>query len=126
MMSLTSWDGQAMVYGIQYNEQAMNAKPNPMFAAAIQPINAQNLGTQSLGHCWQADAVAVILACADGSIKKWDIDAKQVTNLNGGHEAPVKDVVSFIHKQNNTSILISGGWDCKVKFWTWTGATQLQ
>ena len=37
---------------------------------------------------------------------------------------PVKDVISFIYPQNNTSIVISGGWDAKVKFWTWAPGGQ--
>lgn len=27
---------------------------------------------------------------------------------------------------NNMSIVITGGWDCMVKFWQWTQPTQLQ
>jgi hypothetical protein len=34
----------------------------------------------------------------------------------GQHEAPVKDIASFIHPMNNQSVVISGGWDGKVKF----------
>lgn len=33
---------------------------------------------------------------------------------------PVKDVVSFIHPQSQYSVVISGGWDAQVKFWSWT------
>jgi len=69
--------------------------------------------------CWQADAVALLLACADNTIKKFDLNTQQATVV-GQHTAPVKDVHSFIH-QSGTSIVISGGWDSRVKFWSWNG-----
>jgi mRNA export factor len=36
---------------------------------------------------------------------------------------PVKDIYCFF--QNNTSVVVSGGWDSRVKFWTWGGPQQL-
>ena len=60
--------------------------------------------------CWQADAVCLLLACADNQIKKFDLNTRQVTNI-GSHTMPVKDVVSFIYPQNNISVVITGGWD---------------
>jgi len=46
--------------------------------------------------CWQADATALLLACADNTIKKFDVQAQQVSVV-GQHAMPVKDVVNFIH-----------------------------
>ena len=40
---------------------------------------------------------------------------------------PVKSVFSFVHPESGTSVVISGGWDARVKFWTWQpGGTTLQ
>jgi len=62
--------------------------------------------------------MALLLACADNTIKKFDLNSKQVTVV-GGHDAPVKDVFSILF--NNISVVISGGWDSNVKFWSWNG-----
>lgn len=43
----------------------------------------------------------------------------------GDHAAPVKDIVSILIPGNNTSVVISGGWDAKVKFWSWSSPNQL-
>ncbi len=63
------------------------------------------------------------MAHADCTIKKWDIASNQIVNI-GQHTQPVKDIYAFY--QNNTSIVVSGGWDSKVKFWTWSSPTALQ
>lgn len=67
--------------------------------------------------CWQVDAVAILLACADNTIKKFDVQTQQ-TVVIGQHTQPVKDVESLI-VNNTTSVVITGGWDCRVKFWSW-------
>lgn len=45
----------------------------------------------------------------------------------GSHSQPVKDVASVIVPNNNIDIgvVITGGWDSRVKFWTWTAPNQL-
>ena len=58
----------------------------------------------------------------DGSIRKWDLQQNSIT-IVGNHSAPVKDVFSFCY--NNMEILVSGGWDSRVKFWTTQGSGQL-
>ena len=82
-----------------------------------------NAAAPILGICWSPDQPALILACADNNIKKWDITTNQIINI-GAHSQPVKDVYCFTHM--NQSILVSGGWDSRVKFWTWSSPTQLQ
>lgn len=42
------------------------------------------------------------------------------------HDAPVKDVASVMVPTNNQSLVITGGWDAKVKFWIWQSPQQLQ
>ena len=64
----------------------------------------------------------MLIACADNNIKKWDVTSNQVVNI-GAHAQPVKDIFCFV--QQNQSIVVSGGWDSRVKFWTWASPTQL-
>jgi hypothetical protein len=47
-----------------------------------------------LGLKWQVDHCALLLACADNKIKKWDLQANQVFDV-GYHDAPIKDVFSL-------------------------------
>ena len=39
---------------------------------------------------------------------------------------PVKDVSSFVEPNTRTPVVVSGGWDSRVKFWTWSQQGQLQ
>lgn len=73
-----------------------------------------------LGICWCVDQAGLVLACADNTIKKWDLASNQVVPI-GGHSQPVKDVFCFL--ENNTSVVVSAGWDSRVKFWTWQSPT---
>ena len=66
--------------------------------------------------CWQVDAAALLLACADNTIKKWDLNSNQVS---------VKDVVNILLPTNNMSVVITGGWDSRVKFWSWSAPNML-
>ena len=79
-------------------------------------------GAPILGAIWCIDQVGVLLACADNNIKKWDLTSNQVVNV-GSHSQPVKDLYMF--HQNNQTVVISGGWDARVKFWTWANLNQL-
>ena len=63
-----------------------------------------------------------MIACADNNIKKLDLQTNQVIVV-GSHAKPVKDIYCFF--QNNTSVVVSGGWDSRVKFWTWASPQQL-
>ena len=53
-----------------------------------------NAGAPILGMCWRADSPALLLACADNQIKKWDFQMNQISTI-GQHNAPVKDVANF-------------------------------
>ena len=68
------------------------------------------------------DALALLLACGDNTIKKFDLSTGQIVQI-GQHTAPVRGVVSLL--QNGTSIVISGGWDSRVKFWSWSSPQAL-
>ena len=69
-----------------------------------------------LGVCWCPDQQALLIACADNNIKKWDLQSNQVI-IVGAHTQPVKDLYCFVH--NGQSVVVSGGWDSRVRFWTW-------
>ena len=45
-------------------------------------------------------------------------------NVIGQHAGPVKGIASFKHPAG-TSVVVSGGWDSRVKFWTWQTPAQL-
>jgi mRNA export factor len=81
-----------------------------------------NVGVPILGICWCPEKPALLLACADNAIKLWDLPSNQVMQV-GSHTQPVKDVYAFF--QNNTPVIVSGGWDSRVKFWTWSSPNQL-
>ena len=81
-----------------------------------------NAGGPILGVCWCIEQPALLIACADNNIKKWDLPTNQIITV-GAHAMPVKDIYCFY--QNNTAVVVSGGWDSRVKFWTWTSPQQL-
>lgn len=74
----------------------------------------------TLGITWQTSMAGLLIAHSDSNIKKWDFSQNNVVNI-GKHAHPVKDLYEFTN--NNTTILVSGGWDARVKFWTWTSPT---
>ena len=73
-----------------------------------------------LGLCWQIDCAGILFACADHNIKKWDLNTNQISVV-GQHAQPVKDVANFTY--NNVIVVVTGGWDARVKFWTWNNNT---
>jgi len=75
-----------------------------------------NNGAPVLGLCWQPEAQALLIASADNNIKRWDLATNQLTVV-GGHSQPVKDI--YCCNLNGNSLIVSGGWDSRVKFWTW-------
>ena len=86
---------------------------NPVQAKGLLSTNT---GAPVLGLCWQPEAQALLIASADNNIKRWDLQSNTVTAV-GAHSQPVKDI--YCCTVNNNSMVISGGWDSRVKFWTW-------
>jgi WD40 repeat protein len=84
---------------------------------------SQQTGGPVLGLCWQPETPVLLIAHSDNNIKKWDLATNTITNI-GSHNEAVKDIYCFI--ANNTSIIVSGGWDSRVKFWTWNNTGTLQ
>jgi len=46
--------------------------------AQIQPMLSQDVKVPILGMSWQVDAPALLLACGDNSIKKWDLASNTI------------------------------------------------
>ena len=65
----------------------------------------------------------MLIASADNNIKRWDLATNQVTAV-GQHSQPVKDIYCCTFQGN--PLIISGGWDARVKFWTWQQGTPLK
>ena len=88
-------------------------------------MTQSNAGSAILGMCWQQEACGILVACDDKSVKRFDPQSNQMVPV-AQHDAPIKDVASVIVPTNNQSLVITGGWDAKVKFWIWQGPQQLQ
>ena len=109
------WDGNMIIYQAQLPTLGDQAQTQIM-------LQGSTGGVPILGAIWCIDQVGVLLACADNNIKKWDLQSNKVVNV-GSHAQPVKDLYMF--NQNNTNVVVSGGWDSRVKFWTWANPNQL-
>lgn len=116
LLATGTWGGTITVYQVMVNPTG-----NPK--VQCNQMAQQKINAPILGMCWQVDAVAILIAAADNNIYKYDLQANTVQSLHQ-HQAPVKDVCSIMGP-NNTSIVISGGWDCKVKFFTWSSPSSL-
>ena len=119
-LAASSWDGKVLVYAISTeNMQQSTPNVNPGFMAQTQgPV---------LGICWEASppppmyggqqqqTTVLYLAHSDSTIKRWDLGQQGSQPVTvGQHQAPVKDVYSFY--AFNQLFVVSGGWDCAVKF----------
>ena len=109
LLVASCWDGTIFTWKIAYNEHS-----NPK--AHTQLIAQQRVDMPVLGLCWQIESPGILFACADNNIKRWDLQTNQMTVV-GQHAQPVKDIANI--NISNNSVVISGGWDGKVKFWTW-------
>eukprot|EP00347_Sterkiella_histriomuscorum_P013043 403366232 len=110
ILAAASFDGNIVIYRTQDDGKVIQA----------QFMLQTNAGGPVLGICWQPDAQALLIACADNNIKRWDLGSNSV-NVVGQHKQPVKDIYCF--SLNNQQIVVSGGWDARVKFWNWNQGT---
>ena len=65
---------------------------------------------------WEGYDSTLLLACADSHIRRYLIDKNTVLEI-GQHSKAVKDVFYYNEGFLNR-IVVSGGWDSLVKFWT--------
>lgn len=101
-VSSSSWDGMVKVWEISKSMSNLQAKFQ----------GDTNMEAPVLGHCWSADNSSLFGACADNSVKMWDLKSNSVTKV-AEHASWAKDV--FFDDRNN--ILITSGWDGHLKFW---------
>lgn len=83
-------------------------------------LNTKN-GAPVLGICWLPDQMGLLIASADNLVKKWDLVTNQLIPV-GQHSQPVKDVYAYM--LNGQCLMVSGGYDARVKFWMWAGPNQ--
>jgi len=113
MLAAATWGGTISLWALNPSQSPLSSHP-PVHAT---PKAQQQTGGPILGLSWQVDGLALLIAHSNHTIMKWDLTTNQITKV-GSHDAPVKEVTSF--EQHGTSIVVSGGWDAKVKFWTWS------
>ena len=73
MLAATTFEGQLNIFRIDHSDDGTNPRP-----ANVQQLAANNTQVPILGMTWQADAVAILLACADNTIKKFDVNTQKV------------------------------------------------
>jgi mRNA export factor len=69
-----------------------------------------------LDTCFSADGSTVFSVGADKAVRMWQLGQAPPNNLApqiGAHDAPIKSV-GFLP---TTSLVVTGGWDGKLKFW---------
>lgn len=66
MLACAAWDGSIRVWKLMHNSAY---EPR----VQVQPLAAQNVQVPVLGICWQVDSPALLMACSDNQIKKWDL-----------------------------------------------------
>lgn len=70
-----------------------------------------------LDTCFSRDGNVVFSVGGDKAVRMWQLGgstpANNVPQQIGAHDAPIKSV-GFL---NSTNLVVSGGWDCKLKFW---------
>jgi len=113
LLAVASWDGNVAIY--QVSDQGNQIQANCALSTST--------GAPVLGLCWQPEVQALLIASADNNIKRWDLASNQVTVV-GQHSQPVKDI--YCCQIGGNPLVISGGWDARVKFWTWAPGPPLK
>ena len=85
---------------------------------APTPHTAVNHDKQApvLATCFSDDGSTVFSGGADHAVRMWQLGQTPTGNIAtqiGSHDAPVKSV-GFLR---STNLIVSGGWDRKLKFW---------
>ena len=66
-----------------------------------------------LDTCFSSDGSTVFSVGCDKAVRMWQLGQSQQAQQIGAHDAPVK-AVGYLSASN---IVVSGGWDAKLKFW---------
>jgi len=105
----SNWDSGVRVWEVQCNA------PNQIAAQPKAQVNHENK-MPALDTCFSADGTTVFSAGADKAVRMWRLGETPPNNVAqqiGVHDAPVKSV-GFLSSSN---LVVSGGWDSKLKFW---------
>jgi len=98
-LSATLWDGDVRCFEVDAQGKCT-------------PKLQTQAGSPVLGSCWTGDGSALLLGCADGSLKRWTM-ASNTVELLGKHDAGIKEV-RWIPEMN---VCVTGSWDKTIKVW---------
>jgi mRNA export factor len=104
----SNWDSGVRCWEVQ--EQGGQVR-----AQAKAQVNHEN-NAPVLASCWSADGSTVFSVGCDKAVRMWTLGQAPPNNVPqqiGSHDAPVKGV-GFL---TNSKLVVSGGWDSKLKFW---------
>lgn len=102
-----SWDNELRVWEVQHQQAQVHSQ------VKADSANQQNKHTGAiLDVAWDSTGGKVFSASADKTVKMWDLNTQQFTQI-GAHDKAVK-TCHFIPALN---VVMTGGWDKCVKFW---------
>lgn len=108
----SNWDSGVRVWEVQANPANPSA---PVQAQPKAQVNHDNK-SPALDTCFSADGSTVFSGGADKAVRMWRLGETPPNGVHqqiGVHDAPVQSV-GFLNASN---LVVSGGWDSKLKFW---------
>ncbi|GKY92485.1 hypothetical protein MPSEU_000218900 [Mayamaea pseudoterrestris] len=105
----SSWDNSVRVWEVQ----TQNVAPGQTQVLATAKALVTHL-KPVLDTCFSPDGSTVFSAGADNAARMYTLGQQQgLATQIGAHDAPIK-CIGFC---KNLNLLVTGGWDCKLKFW---------
>jgi mRNA export factor len=104
----TNWDAGVRCWEVAEQGGQIQATPKAQ-------VNHENQ-SPVLASCFSADGSTVFSAGCDKAVRMWQLGqtpSNQTPPQIGGHDAPISCVAVL----PSTNIVVSGGWDRKLKFW---------
>jgi mRNA export factor len=86
-----------------------------LLSFVVPPVNHENQ-SPVLSTCFSSDGSTVFSGGVDNAVRMWQLGQTPTNNVPqqiGVHDSPVK-AVGFL---KSTNLIVSGGWDRKLKFW---------
>lgn len=108
ILASTNWDSGIRVWEVQESNTQIQAQPK---AKANHENNAPVLAS-----CFTPDGSKVITAGCDKAVRMWQLGQAPPNNVPqqiGAHDEPI----SCVGYLSTSNIVVSGGWDRKLKFW---------
>ena len=103
----SNWDSGVRCWQVEEQGGQVRAVPKAQ-------VNHEN-NSPVLGSCFSLDGSTVFSVGADKAVRMWQLGSSPPNNIApqiGVHDAPVKSV-GFL----SSNLVVSGGWDRKLKFW---------